>query len=312
MSVGKSILDAIGCTPLIEVQRFSPKDSVRIYAKLEGHNPTGSVKDRIAKYMIEKAEANGELTRDKTILESTSGNTGISLAMIARRKGYRIKVVMPDNVSPERAELLEVYGAEIVYSEGEQGSNGAIAMAKSMAESDAGYFAPFQYGNPANPLAHYETTGVEILNDLPQVDMFIAGLGTGGTLMGVGRRLRERNPQVQLIAAVPDVGDEIMGLRSMEDGFVPPILDLDMLNGRMVVRTREAFAMTRELAEREGVFAGVSSGAAMLCAVRMANRIDRGNIVVLMADGGWKYLSTRLWTHGTETVGDDIDKKVWW
>lgn len=294
VGAGKSILDAIGRTPLIEVERFSTKRSVRIFAKLEGHNPTGSVKDRIAKYMIESAEASGELTRDRIILESTSGNTGIALAMTARRKGYRIKIVMPENTSPERAQLLEVYGAEIVFSDGAKGSNGAIAAARQMVENDDRYYAPFQYGNPANPQAHYETTGVEILNDLPQVDVFIAGLGTGGTMMGVGRRLRERNPDVRLVAAVPDVGDEIMGLRSIEMAFVPLVLDLNLLNGRVVTRARDDFAMTRELAEREGIFAGVSSGAAMLCAVRVAERIDRGNIVVLMADGGWKYLSTRL------------------
>ncbi len=309
---GKSILDAIGRTPLIELERFSPNDSVRIFAKLEGHNPAGSVKDRIAKYMIEAAEAAGHLTKDHIILESTSGNTGIALAMIARRKGHRIKIVMPDNVSPERTQLLEVYGAEIVFTPGAKGSNGAINAARQMALDDDCYFAPYQYGNPANPLAHYETTGPEILNDLPHVDVFVAGLGTGGTLMGVGKRLREKNPEVKLIAAVPDIGDEIMGLRSIDDGFVPPILDLSLLNGRMVTRTKEAFAMTRELAEREGIFAGISSGAAMLCAVRVAKRMKKGNIVVLMADGGWKYLSTRLWTHETAIVGDDLDKKVWW
>ncbi|MBI2857185.1 MAG: cysteine synthase family protein [Chloroflexi bacterium] len=309
---GRSILDAIGRTPLVEVERFSPRDSVRIFAKLEGLNPTGSLKDRIAKYMIEQAEYSGELSKGKTILESTSGNTGISLAMIARRKGYRIKIVIPENVSPERVQLLKVYGAEVVFSEACKGSNGAIEMCVDLGKDDPGYFMPFQYGNPANTLAHYETTGVEILNELPHVDVFIAGLGTGGTLMGVGKRLRERNPDVKLIATVPDVGDEIMGLRSIDDGFVPPILDLKMLNGRMVVKTRDAFAATRELAQSEGIFAGVSSGAVINCAVRVAQKMERGNIVVLLADGGWKYLSTGLWTRSASELDEDIEKKIWW
>ncbi|MBI2853622.1 MAG: cysteine synthase family protein [Chloroflexi bacterium] len=308
----KNIIDAIGHTPLVEVECLSPKPSVRIFAKLEGHNPTGSMKDRIAKYMIEQAEASGELTKDRTILESTSGNTGISLAMIARRKGYSLKVVMPDNVSPERVQLLKVYGAEVVFSEGSKGSNGAIRLCKELAEQGDHYYTPYQYGNPANPLAHYETTGVEILNDLPHVDVFIAGLGTGGTLMGVGRRLREKNPDVKLIAAAPDIGDDIMGLRSIDDGFVPPILDLSLLNGRMVVKTKDAFAATRELARREGIFAGISSGAVVNCAVRVARKMERGNIVILLADGGWKYLSTGLWTRSDVDLDTDIDKKIWW
>ncbi|MBI2958058.1 MAG: cysteine synthase family protein [Chloroflexi bacterium] len=305
----RNIVDAIGNTPLVEVERFSPGKSVRIFAKLEGSNPTGSMKDRIAKYMIEQAEASGELTHDKTILESSSGNTGIALAMIARRKGYRLKVVIPDNLTPERVELLQVYGAEVVFSDGALGPTGAIEVARKMAQEDSRYYAPYQYGNPANPQAHYETTGAEILRDLPQVDVFIAGLGTGGTLMGVGRRLRERNPDVKIIGAVPDAGEEIMGLRGVDDGFIPPILDLKVLSGRMLVSTKESFAMTRELALREGIFAGISSGAALHCAVRMAQKMDSGNIVVLLADGGWKYLSTKLWT--TE-VADRPDKKVWW
>ncbi|MDO8473489.1 MAG: cysteine synthase family protein [Dehalococcoidia bacterium] len=308
--VARNIVDAIGNTPLVEVERFSPKESVRIFAKLEGHNPTGSVKDRIAKYMIEQAEASGELTKDRVILESSSGNTGIALAMIARRKGYRLKVVIPDNLTPERVELLQVYGAEVVFSEGSRGPTGAIELAKAMAKEDDRYYTPYQYGNPANPLAHYETTGVEILEALPQVDAFVAGLGTGGTLMGVGRRLRERNPQVKIIGAVPDAGEEIMGLRGVDDGFIPPILDISMLSGRMLVSTSESFAATRELARREGIFAGISSGAAMHCSIRLAQKMENGNIVVLLADGGWKYLSTKLWTREASAGGTET--KVWW
>ncbi|MEW6034510.1 MAG: cysteine synthase [Chloroflexota bacterium] len=307
-----NILDAIGHTPLVEVERFSPGMSVRIFAKLEGHNPTGSVKDRIARYMIERAEASGGLTKDRVILEPTSGNTGISLAMIARRKGYPLKVVIPDNVSPERIQLLKVYGADVVFSDGRKGSNGAIELASEIAEKDSRYYMPFQYGNPANPQAHYETTGVEILDDLPEVDVFIAGLGTGGTLMGVGRRLKERNPDVKVVAVVPDVGDQIMGLRSIEDGFVPPVLDLSLLSGRMVVGARESFEATKELTRREGIFAGISSGAVMHCAMRVAERMKKGNIVALLADGGWKYLSSGLWTEDAAVLSEDIENKVWW
>ncbi len=308
----ENILAAIGHTPLVEVGRLTPRDSVRIFAKLEGHNPTGSLKDRIVKYMLERAEATGELTRDRIILEPTSGNTGISLAMIGRWKGYRVKVVMPENVSPERKQLLEIYGAEIIFSEGSKATDGAIEMAQALSRSDERYYMPFQYGNEANPLAHYETTGVEILQDLPQVDVFIAGLGTGGTLMGVGRRLREHNPDVRLIAVVPRPGDLIQGLRSLEGGFVPPIIDIRMLDGRMAVDSRDAFLATRELTQEEGIFAGISSGAVIHCAQRVAQRMERGNIVVLLADGGWKYLSTGLWTRDISELEEEMESKVWW
>jgi len=285
---------------------------VHIFAKLEGNNPTGSLKDRIAKYMVEKAEESGELTPDRTILEATSGNTGISLAFVGRRKGYRVKVVMPENVSPERQQLLEVFGAEIEWSEARLGTNGAIAKAQRLLSEEPSYFMPYQYGNEANPLAHYETTAVEILIDLPEVDVFIAGLGTGGTLMGVGRRLKEHNPNVKIIAVVPHPGDNVQGLRSLEEGFIPPILDQSLLDGKMVVSSRDAFAATRELTEREGVFAGISSGAVIQCAVRVAERMERGNIVVLLADGGWKYLSTGLWTRDLSELEQGIEGKIWW
>ncbi|MDP2935778.1 MAG: cysteine synthase family protein [Dehalococcoidia bacterium] len=305
-----SIISAIGDTPLVEIPRLSPKESIHIYAKLEGHNPTGSLKDRIAKYMIDDAEAKGLLTPDKIILEATSGNTGISLAMIGKRKGYAVKVVMPENVSPERCHLLMLYGAEVVFSDGSKGTNGAIEVACEMAK-DEGYYMPFQYGNPANPRAHYETTGVEIVRDLPDVDVFVAGLGTGGTLMGAGRRLKEHNPKVKIVAVEPHSGELLQGLRSLDDGFVPPVLDLSLLDSKMVVTTQEAFATTKELVESEGIFAGISSGAVIRCAQKLAQRMDRGNIVCLLADGGWKYLSAGIWADPAR-MSKLIEGKVWW
>ncbi len=308
----KDILDAIGHTPLVELPRLSPKKGVRIFAKLEGNNPTGSLKDRIALYMIRRGEENGDLTRDKTILEATSGNTGISLAMIGQRKGYRVKVVMPESVSPERVELLHLFGAEIVFSEGSGGTNRAIEVAQEMAAKDGQYFMPYQYGNEANPLAHYETTGPEILEDLPEIDAFVAGLGTGGTLMGVGRRLKEHDSNTRIVAVVPNPGDRIMGLRSLEEGFTPPIVDLGLLDSRIVVDSKQAFVATRELTKKEGLFAGISSGSVIVCAQRVAQRMEKGNIVALLADGGWKYLSTRLWTRAIEEMENDIDSLIWW
>ena len=308
----RDIIDTIGNTPMVELTRMSPKKDVHIFAKLEGNNPTGSLKDRIAKYMIEKAEADGSLTHDRIILEPTSGNTGIALAFIAKRKGYRVKVVMPENVSQERAQLLEAYGAEIVVSDGAKGTNGSIVVAQEMAAEDPTYFMPYQYGNEANPLAHYETTGQEIIRDLPEVDTFVAGLGTGGTLMGVGRRLKEYNPDIRIVAVVPHPDDVIQGLRSLEEGFIPPILDLSLLDSRIMIESREAFRATRELMQQEGIFAGISSGSVVFCAVRLAERMESGNIVCLLADGGWKYLSTSLWTKDFTELQDSVENKIWW
>ncbi len=307
-----NLIEAIGETPLVELPTFSPKAGVRLFAKLEGNNPTGSVKDRIARAMVQAALEDGTLVPGKTVLEPTSGNTGISLAMLTRRLGYRFVAVMPESVSPERVQLLEAYGAEIVSSPGEQGSNGAIVVAKKMAAEDDGYVMLYQYGNAANPLAHYETTGPEIIRDLPEVTHFVAGLGTGGTLMGVGRRLKEFNPAIEVIAAAPDPNEQIQGLRSLEDGFVPPILDLKMLDARSLVGAEESFAMTVALLEREGVFAGVSSGAVLAAALRVAERLERANIVCLFADGGWKYLSTGLWTRSYAKLRESVEGKVWW
>jgi len=305
------ILEAIGDTPLVGIQRLSPKPSVRLWAKLEGQNPTGSLKDRIARAMIERAEADGELSPDRIVLEPTSGNTGIALALVARRKGYRLMVVMPDNASEERVRLLELYGAEIVFSPGDLGTNGAIDVARRMAE-DARYFVPFQYGNPANPDAHYRGTGAEIVRDLPEVTHFVAGLGTGGTLMGVGRRLREHNPDVQVIAAEPELGELVYGLRSLDEGFVPPIFDEAVLDRKFLVGADDALRATRDLAEREGVFAGLSSGAVLHAARRVAESLEHGDVVCLLADGGWKYLSTEAWTADIDDAAKRVGETLWW
>jgi cysteine synthase B len=293
---------------------MSPKEGVRIYAKLEGQNPTGSLKDRIAKNMIEKAEREGNLGPNVTILEPTSGNTGISLALVARLKGYKIKVVMPDSVSPERTQLLEAYGAEIIYSEGRYGSNGAIALAQEIMSksSNGNYFMPYQYGNEANPEAHYKTTGAEIVRDLPEVDVFIAGLGTGGTLMGVGRRLKEHRKDIKIVAVAPEPDEAIQGLRDLEEGFIPPILDLSLLDSRVMAKSIDAFRGTRELMRREGIFAGISSGSVIWAAMKVAESMDKGNIICLLADGGWKYLSTGLWTKDSEQMEREARGKIWW
>jgi cysteine synthase B len=308
-----TILDAIGNTPLVELKNLSPNKGVRFFAKLEGQNPTGSLKDRIAKYMLEDAERKGNLTPDKVILEATSGNTGIALAFIGRLKGYRVNVVMPDNLSEERTQLLRAFGAEIVYSDGRYGTNGAIVKAQEMTQANPElYFMPYQYGNPANPQAHYEGTGPEILRDLPEVDVFVAGLGTGGTLTGAGRYLKEHKPGIKVIATVPHPGDLVQGLRSLEDGFIPDVFDESVLDGKIVVDSRTAFMAAKELTQKEGIFAGISSGAVLRTAQRVAKRLERGNVVLLLADGGWKYLSTELWTKEYEELPEDIDSKVWW
>jgi cysteine synthase B len=308
-----SILDAIGNTPLVQLPNLSPNEDVRFFAKLEGQNPTGSVKDRIAKYMLEDAERKGELKPGRVILEATSGNTGIALAFIGRLKGYRVKVVMPDNVSEERAQLLKAFGAEVVYSDGRNGTNGAIAKAREMMRADPdAYYMPYQFGNVANPRAHYETTGPEILRDLPEVDVFVAGLGTGGTLTGAGRYLKERKPEVKVIATVPHPGDLVQGLRSLEDGFIPEVFDESILDGKIVVTSRTAFAAAKELTQKEGIFAGISSGAVLRTAQRAARRFERGNVVLLLADGGWKYLSTELWTKEYEDLPEEIESRIWW
>jgi len=308
----RSMLDMVGNTPLVEVAVFSPKPSVHIYVKLEGQNPTGSVKDRIAKYMVESAERDGRLKPGQTILEPTSGNTGIALAMIGQLRGYPVKVVMPDAVSQERVELLRAFGAEIIYSPGELGTNGSVEMARRVHAEHPEWFMPFQYENRDNPRAHYETTAPEIIADCPDVDVFVAGLGTGGTLTGVGRRLKEHNPAVRIVAAAPHPGDLVQGLRSLEEGYIPPVLDESVLDGRIVVDSRTSFRMTRELTAKAGVFAGISSGAAVRAAQKVAERMDEGHIVCLLADGGWKYLSSGLWTQEYDNIEEDVGTKLWW
>jgi cysteine synthase len=305
------ILGAVGNTPLVGIQRLSPTPSVRLWAKLEGQNPTGSLKDRIAVAMIEDAERSGELTPDRTILEPTSGNTGIALALVARRKGYRMLAVLPDNASEERLRLLELYGAEIVPSPAEKGTNGAIEVARRLAE-DARYYMPFQYGNPANPRAHYDGTGAEIVRDLPEVTHFVAGLGTGGTLTGAGRRLKEHRPEIAVVAAEPELGELVYGLRSLDEGFVPPIFDETVLDRKFLVSSVDALVATRELAEREGIFAGISSGAVLHAARRVAADLDRGEVVCLLADGGWKYLSTEAWANDLDRAAKRVGETLWW
>jgi [CysO sulfur-carrier protein]-thiocarboxylate-dependent cysteine synthase len=304
------IVESIGNTPIVELPRLSPKPEVRIFAKLEGYNPTGSVKDRVAKAMIEEAEQQGLIEPGQTILEPTSGNTGISLGMICRRKGYPLKVVMPDNVTEERTELLRMYGAEIVYSEGAKGSNGAVEVALEMSE-DPQYYMPYQYGNEANPRCHYDGTAPEILEELDEVAAFVGGLGTGGTLMGNGRRLKEADAETLIVAAEPMQGELVQGLRSLDDGFIPPIIDLSLLDRKIMVSNHDAIVWTKRLLEEEGVFAGVSSGAIASVAVRIAAELDGGNVVFLIPDDGWKYLSSGVYTKPIEEL-EDVDSTVWW
>ena len=303
--VAHSLLDLIGNTPLVELPRLSPKPEVKLYAKLEGQNPTGSTKDRVALAMIEAAD----LEPGAELLEPTSGNTGISLALVARLKGYRLTCVMPENVTEERRRLLRLYGAEIIESPGEEGSNGAVRVAQELAEREPRYRVLFQYANAANPRAHYDGTGAEIAEALDRVDVLVAGLGTGGTLMGAGARLRETFPNVTVAAAEPLPGDPVMGLRSLEDGYVPPILDVSKLDRKLLVSNAEAVASLRDLLDREGVFAGVSSGAVIHIARKLAAELDEGVVVAVLADGGWKYLSADFW----ETPeAEELEAAVWW
>jgi cysteine synthase len=299
------IVESIGNTPLVELKRLSPKPGVRIYAKLESYNPTGSVKDRVARSLIEHAEREGLIRPGQTILEPTSGNTGISLAMICRRKGYPLKVVMPDNVTTERTQLLTMFGAEIVFSPGEQGSNGAVAMALEMAEADSSYYMPYQYGNPANPAAHYHGTAVEILEELDEVTAFVAGLGTGGTLMGNARRFKEEDPDTLIVAAEPLQGELVQGLRSLQDGYIPPIIDLSLLDRKIFVSNRDAVVWTKKLLDEEGMFVGVSAGAIASICVRVASELDEGNVVFIVPDDGWKYLSSGVYTKTVEQLAGE-------
>jgi cysteine synthase len=308
----ESILGTIGDTPLVGIHALSPNPDVRIFAKLEGQNPGGSSKDRIARKMVELAEADGTLSPGDTILEPSSGNTGIGLALVAKLRGYRLRIVMPENVSVERRQLLEIFGAEVQLSPAEEGSNGAIRMAERLVADDPSLRFLFQYGNPANPLAHYEGTGPEIWRDCPEVDVFVAGLGTSGTLMGVGRFLKEQKPDVRIVAVEPPAGELVQGLRSLDDGFVPPIFDPQVLDRKLIVRPRESIEWLRRLLEECGVFAGVSSGAAVAGAVKLAADMERGTIVTLFPDGGWKYLSSGAWTDDLDVVEERATRINYW
>ena len=310
LRVAENLLSLIGNTPLVELSRLTPKASVQIYAKLEGQNPTGSIKDRVAKMMIETAEASGELQPGRALLEPTSGNTGISLALVAKLKGYPLTCVMPGNATEERKRLLRLYGASIVESPADQGSNGAVRLALELAEQDPRWFMPFQYANQANPRAHYEGTGAEIAEALERVDVLVAGLGTGGTLMGTGERLRETFPDVVVAAAEPLPGDPVMGLRSLEDGYVPPILDVSKLDRKVLVSNEESVAAVHALLDLEGIFAGVSAGAAVHVAQKLAAELDEGVVVTVLADGGWKYLSADFWDAGD--VAKSMERTLWW
>jgi [CysO sulfur-carrier protein]-thiocarboxylate-dependent cysteine synthase len=310
-----TIEGAIGNTPLVELRSFSPHPGVRVWAKLEGANPSGSVKDRIALAMLDRAEAAGDLHpgTERIIIEPTSGNTGIALAMLARRRGYRFLAVLPENVSIERRQMLELYGADLEFSPAELGSNGAIRRAQELVRTyPERFFMPYQYGNAGNPGAHYATTGPEILRDLPEITHFVAGLGTGGTLTGVGRRLKEDKPGVQVIAAEPNPGDAVQGLRSLEEGFIPPVLDSSVLDRKILVTSDDSLVMTRRLASQEGIFAGISSGAVLHAALRVARGLERAEIVCLFADGGWKYLSLGVWAHSLDAARETVRDKVWW
>jgi cysteine synthase len=295
----KNISEAIGYTPLVELTRICGSKKIRIMAKLEGQNPGGSasIKDRIAKYMLERAERSGELTKDKTIIEATSGNTGIALAWLGYQKGYRVTIVMPDNMSQERQQLLRIYGAKLTLTKGVYGVQKAVETARETAERDEGYYNPDQFSNPANPLAHYETTAVEILDDFPydRIDALIAGIGTGGTIVGIGRRLRERFPNLPIIGVEPPPDDDIQGLKCVGDGNISPILDLNLISERVKVTSQQAAVATRLLLEKEGILAGLSSGAVIHQAIKVARDMDEGNIIVILADGGWKYLSLNIW-----------------
>ena len=308
--VSEDVVASIGETPLIDVSSLSPNPDVRILAKMESHNPTGSIKDRTAKSLIDDAEERGIIRPGDTIMEPTSGNTGISLAMISRVRGYKLVAVMPDNVTEERRRLLQIYGAEIIESPGETGSNGSVEMAKRLSEEE-GIPMLYQYGNPANPRAHYEGTASEIVRDCPEIDAFVAGLGTGGTLMGSSRRLKEHRADIQIIACEPMQGDPVSGLRSLDDGFIPPILDISRLDRKLLVENMDAIVMTRRLADEHGIFAGVSSGAVFHTCARVAKGMDEGTIVGIVCDGGWKYLSTGAYEGTLDDAESALDGQLW-
>jgi [CysO sulfur-carrier protein]-thiocarboxylate-dependent cysteine synthase len=310
-----NILEAIGNTPMVDVSVVSPNPHVRLVAKLENQNPFGSVKDRIAKRMLEQADKDGLLRPGQTIMEPSSGNTGIALAAIARLKGHPIKILMPESVSIERRQMLEVFGAELILTPGEEGSNGAVARARALAAEHPEWFFPYQYANESNPLAHYEGTGPEIWRDLPEITHFVAGLGTSGTLMGVGRYLKEQNPAIKLIAVEPPLGERVEGLRNVDEGYIPPVFEnwrgTELLDRKRVVRPRESIEWTRRLVAECGVFAGISSGAALAGAAKVAGEIDAGVIAFVVCDGGWKYLSTGAYTADLDEAERNAERIIY-
>jgi [CysO sulfur-carrier protein]-thiocarboxylate-dependent cysteine synthase len=315
MTVHNSVLDLIGNTPMVDVSQLSPKPGVRILAKLEGQNPFGSVKDRIAKSLIETAEADGTLSPGKRLIEPSSGNTGIALAAIARLKGYPITIVMPENVSIERRQLLEIYGAEIITTPGAEGSNGAVRHAQQLADEHPEWAFLYQYANNANPQAHYDTTGPEIWRDVPDITHFVAGLGTSGTLMGVGTFLKEQNPDIKVMAVEPPIGERVEGLRNLDEGYIPPVYEKwggpELLDGKRIVRPRESIECTRLLSERASIFAGISAGAALAGALKVAEKVDEGVIVFIVCDGGWKYMSTGAWTDPIDEVVERAERIIY-
>ncbi len=320
MAVVSSVLDLIGNTPMVDVSQLSPTPGVKIFAKLEGQNPAGSVKDRIAAAMVRAAEASGELVPGKTVIEPSSGNTGIALAMICQLKGYHLKIVLPENVTVERRQVLEAFGAEIIASPGEEGSNGAVRRAQALSAENPDWVFLYQYGNEANPTAHYETTGPEILRDVPEITHFVAGLGTSGTLMGVGTYLKEQKPDVKIYAVEPPSGEKVEGLRSLDDGYVPPVFEkwggMELLDGKRIVRPLESLEFTRRLVAETGIFAGISSGAALAGAVKVAKRwnVEKDGpaaIVFVVCDGAWKYLSTGAYTAPLEEIAESLNDVIY-
>lgn len=310
-SNSRNILDYVGNTPLVELSKMSPNPAVHIFAKLEGHNPTGSIKDRVAKYLVEEAEKNGVLKPGDTIIEASTGNTALALALISKQKGYKIKIVMLQKTTPGIADLLLTYGVEIIWCSPDAGMKGAIELAERLSREE-GFCNTRQFESEANLFAHYETTGSEIIRDLPMVDVLVSGIGTGGTLMGVSKKLKEYNTSLKVIGVEPKMGEQLQGLRNLEEGYVPPLLDINKLDGRFIVDTRDAFMTTKSLLDYEGIFAGVSSGAVLNCAQRMANRIEKGNIVVIFADGGWKYLASGPWQEEMQSRMLHPNETAWW
>ena len=306
------ILKAIGNTSIVDLSSMSPNPTVQIFAKLEAENPTGSIKDRVARCLLYDAEISGEISKGQTIIEPTSGNTGIALAMIASIKGYNMISVMPDSVSEERISLLKSFGSEIIFSKGDDGTNGSIKLAQEIIKKHPEYYMPFQYGNKANIMAHYYTTGPEIIKDVPDISHFVAGLGTGGTLMGVGKRMKEFNKDIQIIATAPHPDDVVQGLRSIEHGYIPPILNLDKLDGRIIIEAEESFYWTKKLLEDQGLFVGVSSGATFATCIKIAKKLNNAKIVTIFADGGWKYLSSGIYEKQFSEISNQINGKTWW